>query len=140
MRGVDEDKILRVLDANFNRAKEGLRVCEDVARFILDDKRLTQQYKKARHTLSQACPTTWKRRLIAMRDSHCDVGRAVTTTPELTRKTVKDVFLANSQRVKESVRVLEEFLKLLDAQHAVACKEIRYQVYILEQKVLGRIS
>lgn len=139
MRCVSEEKIFRVLDANFNRAKEGLRVCEDVARFILDDKTLTQGYKKARHALSDLCPARTKKRLIVTRDSQKDVGRPVTTPTELTRKGVRDIFLANSQRVKESVRVLEEFLKLVNSRHAIACKEIRYQVYILEQRTLGRI-
>ena len=49
-----QEKILRVIDANFNRAREGLRVCEDVCRFFCDHKSLTVKYKLLRHELTQA--------------------------------------------------------------------------------------
>ena len=42
-------KILRIIDANANRLREALRVCEDIARFILSDKRATQEFKSLRH-------------------------------------------------------------------------------------------
>src|SRR5205085_2899263 len=35
----------RVLDANFNRCREALRVLEDYCRFVLDDRFLTGQVK-----------------------------------------------------------------------------------------------
>lgn len=139
MRLLAEKKVLRVLDANFNRAKEGLRVCEDITRFVLDDPYLARQYKTLRHALSGVGSLAFKHCLVAVRDSRHDVGRTITTKPELTRKTVKDIFWANSQRVKESVRVLEEFLKLADRKSSASCKEIRYRIYVLEQKILGRI-
>jgi len=44
-------EIYRVLDANFNRAREGLRVTEEVARFILEDPQLTARLKDLRHRL-----------------------------------------------------------------------------------------
>ena len=47
-----ESKFLRVIDANFNRAKEGLRVCEDVCRFWLDEEVLTKKFKSLRHRLT----------------------------------------------------------------------------------------
>ena len=50
---VSEKKLLRMIDANFNRAKEGIRVSEDIARFVLDDKSLAASFKKMRHTLSK---------------------------------------------------------------------------------------
>jgi thiamine-phosphate pyrophosphorylase len=134
MQSVANEKIMRVIDANFNRAKEGLRVCEDVTRFVLDEKDLTKQYKKVRHQLSQVCSLAFKGSLICARSIETDVGTP-TSVLELKRKTVKDIFYANSQRVKESVRVLEEFLKLVNPRQALVCKKMRYQVYALEQKV-----
>jgi thiamine-phosphate pyrophosphorylase len=49
----EKKKILRVLDVNFNRAKEGLRICEDVTRFIFDRKKETLAYKNIRHQLTE---------------------------------------------------------------------------------------
>lgn len=138
MRRVKQDKIFRVIDANFNRAKEGLRVCEDVTRFVLDEKGSTQKYKAIRHALSNACLGVIKECGICSRSIETDVGKQ-TTALELKRKTVKDIFYANSQRVKESVRVLEEFFKLIDSRQVLALKKIRYQVYALERKVFEKL-
>ena len=71
-------ELLRVIDANYNRAKEALRVTEDIARFYLADARLTSRYKRARHDLTRAL-LGFKmpyRRLVEARDSKEDVGRA----------------------------------------------------------------
>jgi thiamine-phosphate pyrophosphorylase len=138
MRRVKQDKIFRVIDANFNRAKEGLRVCEDITRFVLDQKGNTKKYKAIRHALTQACSLVLKERCLSSRSIEADVGKQ-TTVLELKRKTVKDIFYANSQRVKESVRVLEEFFKLIDSKQVLALKKIRYQVYALERKVFEQL-
>ena len=47
--------LLRLVDANLNRASEGLRVVEDVSRFILDDNRLFLKLRDLRHSLIQKC-------------------------------------------------------------------------------------
>ncbi len=46
-----ENKTMRMIDANLNRATEGIRVAEDIVRFILDDDRLTERLKKIRHEI-----------------------------------------------------------------------------------------
>ncbi len=38
--------IYRIIDANLNRASEGLRVIEDGVRFILDDRSFTEELKE----------------------------------------------------------------------------------------------
>lgn len=135
MPNVARQKILRVLDANFNRAKEGLRVCEDVFRFVYDRPALTAEYKQARHRLTAATASLNFGKVIASRDITGDVGRA-TSPAELQRSSVKDIYYANSQRAKESVRVLEEFAKLIDEDLAKRFKKIRYQLYETERKVV----
>jgi len=139
MPRLGQDKIFRVIDANFNRAKEGLRVCEDVTRFVLNEKTCTKEYKKIRHELSDICSLVFKGSLICARSIEGDVGKA-TSAPELKRTTVQDIFYANSQRVKESIRVLEEFLKLAHPANALQCKHLRYQVYALEKKILKKMG
>ena len=127
-------QIHRVIDANFNRAKEGLRVCEDICRFVYDDASLTKSFKNARHALSAILLKIDSSSFIRARNIQEDVGK-LSTRRELTRQNVRDVIFANIQRVKESIRVLEEFTKLLNQKAAVDLKSLRYKIYALEQKI-----
>lgn len=131
-------QIYRVIDANFNRAKEALRVCEDVTRFILDDKNLSRRFKYLRHQLTGVLSALPFDQLIRNRDIVSDVGRGSIST-ELKRKDWPDIFYANIQRSKESVRVLEECVKLFNTKLAVRFKKMRYTLYALEKKVVGQI-
>ena len=131
---INEKKLLRVLDANFNRAKEALRVCEDICRFLFDDQKKTAEFKTLRHRLTSIMETLPLDDLIKSRDIEKDVGKKTFET-ELQRKNIFDIFYANSQRAKESLRVLEEFTKLLNRRRAAALKKIRYEIYGLEKKI-----
>ena len=127
----------RIIDANFNRAKEGLRVCEDVARYIWNQKGLTKSFKDLRHDLTQVAGTLGILKIVEGRDVQGDVGRP-STQSEFKRKDVDSVFLANIQRVKESLRVLEEISKLLNPTVSEGFKSLRYKVYVLEQKAVKK--
>jgi hypothetical protein len=132
-----DKSLYRVLDANLNRAKEGLRVCEDLCRYIWDEKGFTRNFKNLRHQLTVCMDGLDLRRAVEARNIQGDTGKATSST-EKKRKDLKAVFWANSQRVKESLRVLEEVAKLLDAKVSERLKALRYKVYALEQKVIGR--
>jgi len=110
---INSKKIGRIFDANFNRAKEGLRVCEDICRFIFDEKKYTRKYKTMRHQLTEIVVAIKLRNVICSRESSKDVGRK-STFAEFKRNGIMDIYYANSQRVKESIRVLEEFMKLAE--------------------------
>ena len=128
-------KINRVIDANINRAKEGLRVCEEIARFILNNRQLTSSLKIIRHDLTSLSTSLVPRdKLLKERSSVKDVGRLVKAN-ELKRGGLDDVFYANIQRVKESIRVLEEFSKLINIKAAIGFKSIRYKIYEIERKI-----
>lgn len=132
--------IYRVIDANINRVKEGLRVCEEITRFILDNRNLTAEFKKIRHrtdAILKYLPRNTE--LFKKRQSLTDVGRKIYVN-ELKRKNYRDIFFANIQRVKESIRVLEEFTKLINKNIAVRFKGLRYDIYEVEKKVAKRIS
>ncbi|MBF0521557.1 MAG: thiamine-phosphate pyrophosphorylase [Candidatus Omnitrophica bacterium] len=134
---VREDSLYRIIDANLNRAKEGLRVCEDICRFVLDDKAATKDFKKIRHQITETICSLKLVDIIRSRDIENDVGRQTTST-ELKREKVADIFFANVQRVKESIRVLEEFLKLFHKETAQDFKMLRYRIYAVEKKVTQR--
>jgi hypothetical protein len=133
MSMANRDNLYRILDANFNRAKEGLRVCEDICRYSWDEKTLTRQFKDVRHELTAAIEALGMLKALAHRSIQTDVGKA-TTAQESSRRDLSAVFWANSQRVKESLRVLEEVAKLIKPSDAQKVKELRYKVYALEQK------
>ncbi|MDD3087611.1 MAG: thiamine-phosphate pyrophosphorylase [Candidatus Omnitrophica bacterium] len=129
----------RIIDANINRAKEGLRVCEDITRFILDNRQFTSALKRIRHRLSFLSDSLMpKALLLKERSSVDDVGRFL-KADELKRSGIGDIFLANIQRAKESIRVLEECSKLINVKAALGFKELRYKTYEIEKKVLERI-
>jgi len=132
---INDKKLYRLVDANFNRAKEGLRVCEDICRFVLNQKGLTRSIKLARHRLTKIVIALGIRKLISARNIEGDVGKK-TLAGELKRKKTADILYANTQRVKESIRVLEEFAKLKNSQRAEDLKRLRYKIYALEKKIV----
>lgn len=126
--------MLRVLDANFNRCREGLRVIEDLLRFHLNLP-LFEEIKLMRHALKEM-EIPLNRQGLARRDSAGDLGRR-TFAEEQSRKDISSLLAANFKRVEESLRVLEEALKLYSGAQAFQAKELRYQAYVLEQKVFA---
>jgi thiamine-phosphate pyrophosphorylase len=134
-------KLYRIIDANYNRLKEGLRVCEDIIRFNFEDKNLTKSYKDIRHKTTEALKILKinSKTLFDSRDSKKDVGKK-TTENELNKKTLEDLFLSNLQRAKESFRVLEEVSKLINKKAALKFKGLRYNLYELEKKTFKKIS
>ncbi len=135
----EEKALCRIIDANINRAKEGLRVCEEVSRFVLESKALAADFKRMRHTISSLSKRLPGQALfIQCRDSRLDVGRKIYAN-ELRRSGISDILLANLQRSKESVRVLEEFSKLINRNIAIAFKQIRYNIYDLEKKTTRKL-
>lgn len=132
-----DEKLYRVMDANLNRAKEGLRVCEDICRFVYDHRSWTNGLKAIRHQLTDAALGIGVPKLVAARDIGADVGKK-TVKSELDRRKIDDIFYANAQRVKESIRVLEEFAKLKDRRIAEDFKKLRYRMYVLEKRITAQ--
>ena len=134
--------ILRVIDANFNRSREGLRVCEEVARFIWNSPVLTSKLKSVRHGITEIlkdAPVSSKI-LFETRDVRSDVGRREPKRSEMERVDYSDIFCANIERTKESLRVLEEFFKLIDRGGSAKFTKLRFRVYEIEKKALSHFS
>ena len=133
--------LLRILDANFNRSREGLRVCEEITRFALQDKRLTVAIKKARHDLSDCLRGSGVElvELLDARDVGSDVGKR--SEPfENKRQSHSDLFAANIERTKEALRVLEETSKLAAPTLSGRFKKIRFSVYDIEKRILPKLE
>ncbi|MEW5953556.1 MAG: thiamine phosphate synthase [Bacillota bacterium] len=135
------NELLRILDANFNRAREGLRAVEEAARFILNDCAATGEIKSLRHALAELAGQTpggpmW---LLAGRSAATDVGANSRDVSEMIRVDLEHVVLANFKRIQEAVRVLEEYGKLIGHPGLLKIKTLRFQVYDLEQRLLPRL-
>ncbi len=133
--------IHRIIDANTNRLKEGLRVIEDIIRFIANDKKLTYGFKNLRHGITSCLAEVTELKSISIikdREAEKDVGKH-SIRQEFKRNSVLDIFLANAQRIKESIRVLEEFFKLYDKKTAAHFKSLRYKMYVLEKRAIKKL-
>jgi thiamine-phosphate pyrophosphorylase len=134
--------VLRIIDANLNRSREGLRVCEDVSRFILNSAGVSKGLKSMRHGITAAIRTLplSRTQLLRSRDSREDVGRRSGLATEMRRSSAADIFAANMQRVKESLRVLEELSKLVDASSAARFQGLRFKAYDVEKDAVARLQ
>jgi len=126
--------LLRVLDANFNRSKEALRVIEDIFRFVSENDTLRKKARHLRHSLDKITKNKLFLEAVSSRNSVYDLGKK-TDVLELNRETSRDILYANLQRAKESVRVLEEFFKIISPHRVKLLKKIRYDIYSLEKNV-----
>ncbi len=125
-------ELFRVIDANLNRLKEGIRVVEDILRYRDNNKELSSKLKELRH-LSQVKET---QELLSYRDTDNDVLRS-SIKSELNRSGVTSIIIANFKRAQESSRVLEELYKLDNIEYSENFKYIRYELYKLEKEVLS---
>jgi thiamine-phosphate pyrophosphorylase len=139
-----------MIDANLNRSSEGLRVLEDVARFLLNDAELSQRLRSLRHDLARETKSLCVR-LLSHRNSEHDVGHPYFISPrerKLNMKTTSlqgllDLVTANAKRVEESLRVVEELAKLPELSsmlNSASFEQSRFTLYTLERDLISRIS
>jgi len=134
MPDVDRQSVYRILDANANRAREALRVAEEAARFDLERADLAEALKRLRHDLRAALGALDTRAFLRARDTAGDVGTAIATPEEGRRESTRDVARAAFKRLAESLRVLEEYAKVVSADAAAAVERLRYRAYDLEKR------
>ncbi len=125
----------RIADVNFNRAREGLRVAEETARFVFNDRELTLQVKDLRHRLSELEERFpgGRQSLLYARDALGDC-----TAGEVEERPRRDLAAPNWKRVQEAVRVLEELARTFDGGLAHALKEIRFKAYTFEKEFAAK--
>lgn len=132
--------ILRLVDANLNRAIEGIRVLEESARMLFDDATLTHELKSLRHSLTTVfSDDMFRTAMIVARGSERDVLRHGETVSESTRGGVADLVRANASRAREAVRNIEEYGKLISGGISEQCKGIRFRLYDAEKLLICRI-
>jgi thiamine-phosphate pyrophosphorylase len=125
--------IYRILDANLDRAREGLRIVEEWCRLGLNHQPLAEECKQIRQELAQW--HSWELR--QARDTPNDVGTELSHPQEEVRESIEQLLQANLCRTQEALRVLEEYGKLYEPQMSAACKQMRYRVYTVESNLLN---
>lgn len=133
---MDKKKVYRMLDANLNRSREGIRVAEDVARLYLNDESVSKRFKSLRHRITKIAQESFEaNKLLFFRDSKGDVGARGMGKMEGKRKGLAGVVQANLRRAQEALRVLEEMGKLVKKESAEKFKRVRFRVYTLEKEM-----
>ena len=128
-----DNRIAQLIDANLDRAREGLRVMEDWCRFGLKRSDFSIQIKDWRQQLGVHHHNIYRKARLTSNDPAMGVShplQQVRTTPE-------SVFIANSSRVQEALRVIEEFTRTTDPRLCEIATKIRYKAYEIELKVLN---
>jgi len=125
----------RILDVNLNRLTESLKFVEDFARFSIQERELLYSVRKIRQDFLKVKKNLPIRELIFYRKSDEDLGRPG-SFDHITTKNMHDLVIANLARLKESLRITEEILKLKDARLSQNIKELRFRIYDLEKKIL----
>ena len=125
---------LRILDANFNRVKEGLRVIEEFLRFHYPPLPYLEEWRNLRKELVKRISSL---PLLSHRDSEEDAGKNFipASYPD-----ILSLLRANFSRIEEGLRVIEEISRLKFPSLVSFIMKLRFQIYSLEKKILTRYN
>tara|TARA_B100001029_G_scaffold87521_1_gene71769 strand:+ start:236 stop:1276 length:1041 start_codon:yes stop_codon:yes gene_type:complete len=132
MKQPEDIRIAQIIDANLDRAREGLRVLEDWARFGLGREDFVKRFKDFRQILGKNHLTNYKQ----ARNSQPDVCEGLSHPEQFKRLTIDSIISSNSARVQEALRVIEEFTRNRHDELASSASKIRYETYQLEKELL----
>ena len=121
-------RIFQIIDANLDRAREGLRVIEDWARFGLGKEKYVKRIKNFRQVLGKNHLEVYKQ----SRNYIEDQCKGLPHKEQINRKTPEQIISSNAGRVQEALRVVEEFSRLHNHELSKISSEIRYEIYTLE--------
>ena len=125
--------VYRILDANFNRAREAFRVLEDLARFHLENAPLAASLKEARHSIDREA-RSHARALVEARDSERDVGRDGDRPVDKPRS-LTEITQANFKRAGEALRSIEEIAKGRWPAMSRTAHRLRFALYETEKRL-----
>jgi thiamine-phosphate pyrophosphorylase len=130
-------EVLRIIDANINRVSEGLRVIEDIQRFIFNNEEVSKKIREMRHLVRKGF---YCKELLESRNVIGDIGVTISKNSLLDQKhSLEDLLISNFKRVEEGLRSIEESLKIIDHyKESKIYENIRFQVYDLEIILLAK--
>jgi len=125
---------LRIIDANYNRAREGIRVCEDILRFALNKTELALELKKSRHRLSVLIESLDRDTLLKSRDTLMDKAKFRYSSGR--KSDYKNILSFNFKRTTEALRVLEEIVQMLKPDLKSSFMRLRFKIYKIESEAV----
>jgi thiamine-phosphate pyrophosphorylase len=128
----EDVRIYQIIDANLDRAREGLRVLEDWARFALGENDSVKKIKNFRQILGKNHLEVYKQ----SRNFIEDECKGLTHQEQFKRNTPDQIISSNAGRVQEALRVIEEFSRQHSHELSKIAAEIRYEIYSLEIELL----
>ncbi|ABM72642.1 Thiamine monophosphate synthase (TMP) [Prochlorococcus marinus str. MIT 9515] len=126
-------RISQIIDANLDRAREGLRVLEDWARFGLGNEDFVIRIKNLRQILGKNHLEIYKK----SRNHIEDQCKGLSHIEQIHRKSPSKIISSNSARVQEALRVIEEFSRNHNNKLSKIASDIRYEIYTLEIELLN---
>jgi thiamine-phosphate pyrophosphorylase len=136
---VTANQSLRIIDANLNRIGESLRLLEDIARLLLNNAPLARQLKAMRHEL-EVGDLSFKKQLLQARNAEGDVGINIEVPEQLKERDLPQVVIANTRRVQQSLRVIEEMAKIPGIKlEPDRFKKARFSLYTVERDLISRL-
>ena len=132
-KGLGDLRIFQIIDANLDRAREGLRVLEDWSRFGLESEALVKKIKNFRQILGKNHLEIYK----SSRNFTEDQCKGLSHPEQNERKTPDQIISSNSARVQEALRVIEEFSRTNNKDLSKISSQIRYEIYTLEIELLS---
>ena len=130
---LDDLRIYQIIDANLDRAREGLRVLEDWARFGLGKEDVVIKIKNFRQVLGKNHLDIYKMARNHIED-HC---KGLSHVEQINRKDPHKIISSNAARVQEALRVIEEFSRDHNNKLSQIASTIRYEIYSLEIELLN---
>ncbi len=121
--------IQRIIDANLNRAAEAARVLEEIARFLIDNKELSEKLKNIRHKINSIQEENYENYLSA-RDTEHDIGIEIKNNTK--RINIENIFKANIKRLQEASRTISEY-SIENSSIKDIFEKLRYESYTLEK-------
>lgn len=104
---------------------------EEFARFVLEDRHLSELAKSLRHELNDVVRAMDVRERLTARAVASDCGTTITVEGERTRSDVLAVAQSAAARTQEALRCIEEYGKTLEPFDSPKIESIRYRVYTL---------
>ena len=129
---LEDQRIAQIVDANLDRAREGLRVLEDWARFALGRKDLVKSFKNFRQILGKHHLKVYKE----SRNFIIDNSAGLSHPEQFKRNEASSIISSNAGRVQEALRVIEEFSRDHNQNLSKISSDIRYEIYNLEIALL----
>ncbi len=132
LKQLEDLRVAQIVDANLDRAREGLRVLEDWARFALGRKDLVKSFKNFRQILGKHHLKVYKE----SRNFINDKCAGLSHPEQYKRNNSSSIISSNAARVQEALRVIEEFSRDHNQNLSNISSNIRYAIYNLEIELL----